>query len=269
MLIQRNKTYSAYLEDMALKNKLRRHYLSNKALRNTEVDIIMPTFNRSESLVNAIGSILDQLHQNWHLYICDDGSTDDTNKSCIEYAHDLRINYFQLPHKGVSAARNFGLSHAKSGIIFFLDSDNKWNKEYLSLMISFMDYFSLESAYCSAKLIDINQTRWLGDFFDWQACAKKNYIDINCFAIKNINIHQQFDEDLERLVDWDFVLGNTVNTKISYLPSPLVDYCNDPSKNRISTTVYQGELKKYIKLIQQRYFHLMRSKNNIDSRLQR
>ena len=78
MKFQPYKPFTLLDQDITLKNRLRREYIANDALRNEEVDVIMPTYNRYELLNKAISSVEKQLHKNWKLYICDDGSTDKT-----------------------------------------------------------------------------------------------------------------------------------------------------------------------------------------------
>ena len=104
--IQRYRLFWKHEEDLILKNKLREYYISNVSLQQTKVDIILPTFNRSDILANAIHSIRNQLHQKWRLYICDDGSTDSTFELSRRFENDSRIKLLQLAHKGVSSARN-------------------------------------------------------------------------------------------------------------------------------------------------------------------
>ena len=112
MKIQRYRPFSAQADDIVLKNILRREYLQNKRLRDIEVSIVLPTFNRSKVIGNAITSVKNQLHQKWQLYICDDGSTDNTNEIYSDHKIDNRISILKLPHKGVSHARNAGPSKA-------------------------------------------------------------------------------------------------------------------------------------------------------------
>ena len=230
----------------------------------------MPTYNRSEVLGKAIDSVLNQLHQNWRLFVCDDGSSDHSSDKFIQdgYSKDSRITYLKLNHEGVSSARNAGLRYAQNNYISFLDSDNTWSPEYLSLMLSFMNLFELDSAYCAARLIGDLGERWLGDYFSWHACAEQNYIDINCFMLKMPHNKLFFDETLERLVDWDYILEATKEARTSYLPIPLVNYCNKKSSSRISTTVYQGaEFIEKIHSIQKKHCYTLNEAKNIDVRI--
>jgi len=271
MKVQRYKPFSLLLKDIRLENHLRKNYIENKALCNIKVDIILPTYNRSEVLGNAIDSVLNQLHQNWRLFVCDDGSSDHSSDKFIQdgYSKDSRITYLKLNHEGVSSARNAGLRYAQNNYISFLDSDNTWSPEYLSLMLSFMNLFELDSAYCAARLIGDLGERWLGDYFSWHACAEQNYIDINCFMMKMPQRKLFFDETLQRLVDWDYILEATKKARISYLPIPLVDYCNKKSISRITTTVYQNtELAETIKFIQAKHCCTSEEDKNVDARLE-
>lgn len=230
----------------------------------------MPTYNRFELLNKAIGSVKKQLHKEWNLYICDDGSTDETtqeytNNVCTE---DFRIKYLPLSHQGVSAARNSGLKQSNNSYVSFLDSDNNWCPEYLSLMLTFMEIFSLDAAYCAARLIGDEEEQWLGDYFSWQACSEQNYIDINCFMIRMPHGKLFFDETLDRFVDWDYILEATKKARTSYLPIPLVNYCNKKSSRRISTTVYQdSEFTEKIQYIQSKHCYALDEAKNIDARL--
>ena len=131
-----------------------------------------------------------------------------------------------------------------------------------------MHRFSLDCAYCAAKLIDETNQQWLGDIFDWQECAKQNYIDINCFTTKSSNRCIQFDEKLQRFVDWDYILTLTKEVATSYLSCSLVNYCNKHNSNRITTTVYQnGEHIAQIKSIKDKHLQCIEYKNNKDARI--
>ena len=269
MEIRRYKPFRILDQDIKLKNKLRNKYITANSLRNTKIDIILPTYNRFELLNKAIESVKKQLHKRWTLYICDDGSTDETSQiyGGNAYIKDSRIKYINLEHKGVSAARNYGLKNGSSTIISFLDSDNTWSPEYLSLMLTFMKEFSLDSAYCAARLIGDTSEEWLGDYFNWEACANKNYIDMNCFMLKRTHHEFLFDENLKRFVDWDFILEATKESRTSYLPLPLVNYCNKQSRDRITTSEYQGvEYREWIKNIQRKH-GVDGKNNNLDFRI--
>lgn len=98
------------------------------------ISIVIPTYNRADLIPKAIQSVLDQTYQDWELIIVDNFSDDDT-KEVIESFADHRITMLQLPRTGsVAASRNFGVLHSKGEWIAFLDSDDWWFPEKLSMV---------------------------------------------------------------------------------------------------------------------------------------
>lgn len=89
------------------------------------ISCIIPTFNRSNLLRDAIESTLAQTYKNWELIVVDDGSSDNTGQVVNEYIQkDSRIKYFRNDNNGQAAARNYGLSKSHGHYIIFLDDDD-------------------------------------------------------------------------------------------------------------------------------------------------
>ena len=87
------------------------------------VSVIMPAYNASQFIGEAIGSVLRQSYNNWELLIVNDGSTDETLEKIKQY-DDNRIKVFSQENKGVSAARNVALSKMQGDYFCFLDADD-------------------------------------------------------------------------------------------------------------------------------------------------
>lgn len=97
---------------------------------NPCISVIIPTYNRCWILKEAIDSVLSQKFSDIEIIVVDDGSTDATNELLSTYG-DQVTSIFQ-ENKGVSAARNVGISIARGDYITFLDSDDMWLTEKLS-----------------------------------------------------------------------------------------------------------------------------------------
>jgi glycosyltransferase involved in cell wall biosynthesis len=95
-----------------------------------KVSVIIPTFNRSNFVGNAVDSVLRQSFKDFEVIVVDDGSTDAT-RPALEYCWS-KISYIYQVNAGVSAARNTGIQSAKGEWLAFLDSDDEWHAEYLS-----------------------------------------------------------------------------------------------------------------------------------------
>ena len=99
-----------------------------------KVSVIIPTYNRSQLIAEAVNSVLNQTEGDLEVIVVDDGSTDDTH-AVIEAIKDVRIKYFYKPNGGPASARNLGLAKATGEYIAFLDSDDYWPEDYLERMI--------------------------------------------------------------------------------------------------------------------------------------
>jgi len=98
------------------------------------VSVIMPAYNASAFISEAIQSVIDQIHDDWELLIINDGSSDDTEKEILDFT-DSRIKYFKQVNKGVGAARNLGLKKMSGDYFCFLDADDSYTDKSLSSRI--------------------------------------------------------------------------------------------------------------------------------------
>lgn len=91
--------------------------------------MIIPAYNRSGLLAEAIDSVRSQTFTDYEIIVVDDGSTDDTPS--LAESRDLR--YIRLEHTGMPGlVRNRGAAQAKGKLLAFLDSDDLWMPDKLS-----------------------------------------------------------------------------------------------------------------------------------------
>jgi glycosyltransferase involved in cell wall biosynthesis len=103
-----------------------------------EVSVIMPTYNCSLYIGEAVDSVLCQTYQNFELIIVDDGSTDETQNVLQRYKNDPRIKYERIKHSGKpSIARNIAIQMASGKYIAFCDADDIFFENMLSHKIEF------------------------------------------------------------------------------------------------------------------------------------
>ena len=113
------------------------------------ISVIMPTYNRASYLSGAIESVLGQTFQDFELIIIDDGSTDDTHTVVNPYLKDKRIRYFMQQNGGAAAARNHGLAVRQGKYVAFIDSDDTWEKNKLTLQWAVMNQLPDVGIVCS------------------------------------------------------------------------------------------------------------------------
>lgn len=88
------------------------------------ISVIIPSYNRRNSISVAIESVLKQSFADWELIIVDDGSEDNTSEEVKSFLINQRVQYVFQKNQGVCSARNKGVSHASGEWIVFLDSDD-------------------------------------------------------------------------------------------------------------------------------------------------
>lgn len=96
--------------------------------------IIMPAFDVSQYIGEAIESVLAQTREDWRLIIVDDGSTDDTVEIARSY-DDPRITVVCQENAGAAAARNRAVAESQSEFLSMLDADDAWRPDYLEKML--------------------------------------------------------------------------------------------------------------------------------------
>jgi len=104
------------------------------------VSVVMPAYNVSRYLGDAIESVRRQTFTDWELLIVDDGSQDDTLEVATRYATlDPRVIVIHQANGGISAARNTGLARAQGIVIAILDSDDVWMPEFLESQLGILE----------------------------------------------------------------------------------------------------------------------------------
>ena len=98
--------------------------------------MILPTYDRRELVTGAVKSILKQSFSDFELIVVDDGSTDGTREALAGL--DPRLRYVWQENAGVSPARNRGLELARAPIVAFLDSDNRWLPDHLTVLVEML-----------------------------------------------------------------------------------------------------------------------------------
>ena len=103
-------------------------------MANPLISCIVPVFNGERYLGEALDSILAQTYRPIEIIVVDDGSTDGTRQLVTSYGD--RVRYFWQPNAGPPRARNLGLSLAQGEYVAFLDADDLWQPNKLSLQMA-------------------------------------------------------------------------------------------------------------------------------------
>ncbi len=101
------------------------------------ISIIVPMYNVENYIMQCINSIIEQSYKNIEIILIDDGSPDNSGIIADEYSlKDKRINVIHTKNKGVSTARNLGITESKGEYIVFVDGDDFLACDYVDYMFS-------------------------------------------------------------------------------------------------------------------------------------
>lgn len=101
------------------------------------VSVVVPAYNQSAYLREALASALGQTHERLEVIVVDDGSTDDTRAVCEAFA-DPRLRYVHQANDGTRGigARNVAMLLARGDWIALLDQDDRWHPDKLARQLA-------------------------------------------------------------------------------------------------------------------------------------
>lgn len=206
-----------------------------------QVSVVIPTFNRSSTVLESVNSVLRQSFQDFEIIIVDDCSSDNT-LDMLSDIDDGRIRIIKHErNQGAGAARNTGIRTAQGEFVAFQDSDDEWLPTKLAKQLAVLKSKGPDwpAAYCGMLIVrGINQqesarTRvWYipddrptaldGDLV--QPLIANSFISTQTLIVRRDALQTvgEFDESLPALEDWDFTLRIAQVGKIAFVDEPLV-----------------------------------------------
>nr|WP_245363217.1 glycosyltransferase family 2 protein [Cohnella thailandensis] len=210
-----------------------------------EVSIIIPVFNRRDVIARALESLVNQTFTDFEVIVVDDGSTDESVEVIQQYCEaDSRFKYFYQRNKGVSVARNNGISRAKGDYLCFLDSDDYYEPTFLAEMHKEIKYRMSDVCYCGYNIVKRNIIKNKKTHFTTKGVLvkyilgkvnvhttgwmiKRNYLMENkIFYVEGVS----WGEDFEFFCE---VLSRT--NAICYIRGYLTNYTVEPTESALST----------------------------------
>ena len=122
-------------------------------LEELAFSVVVPLFNKAETILTSIASVQAQVFLNWELIVVDDGSIDNGPELVAAALGDRRIRLIRQANGGVSAARNRGIKAARNELIAFLDADDIWLPDYLKAVASLVTDFPQAQWFATSYII--------------------------------------------------------------------------------------------------------------------
>lgn len=168
---------------------------------NSTLTVIIPTYNRVKLLAKALAGYEKQSSPELigELLIVDDGSTDGTEAFVREFCGKSRlpVRYLRQSNKGPAAARNLGISEAKSHLVLFTDSDiipshdlveqhSAGHRQHPEIYTAILGYVTWSP--------EVNPTpfmRWYGEdamLFAYRSARGRTELDFRFFYTCNLSV---------------------------------------------------------------------------------
>jgi glycosyltransferase involved in cell wall biosynthesis len=223
-----------------------------------QISVIIPTYNRRNTLERSVQSVLNQTYTNLELLIIDDGS-DDGTKEYVQGIADSRVRYYQNEHNiGPAAARNRGVDLAKGDYIAFQDSDDEWLPDKLEKLTDALLYHNPDGAVMAFHRMVEDMGGGRSIVPSKELMPDENTTDIfqrmllyPIVSPQTIVIRKDcfqklggFYEKLQSLEDYEFFLRVARQYRILFVDEPLVIIYDSPDSvnkrwyDKINTELY-------------------------------
>ncbi len=203
----------------------------DKDINTPLVSVIMPAYNVSGYIQEAINSVIAQTFSNWELIIIDDGSTDSTAKIIAENGtREQRIKCFFLQNVKQSKARNVAISKARGKYIAILDSDDITFPERFTKQVAFLEA-NPEVALCGSwfRIMGSDGIIKVPENHD---VIKLELLKRNCIAHSSVMMRKEvldtlpfvYDESKLPVEDYELYVRLALKGKLHNLQEVLLDY---------------------------------------------
>ncbi len=193
-----------------------------------KISVIIPTYNRRQTLRRAVESVLNQTFRDFELIVVDDGSSDGTHE---DWQSCPNVTYLKQSHGGVSKARNAGIVNSRSQFIAFLDSDDEWKPEKLARQLHFFETHP-DSLISQTEEIWIRRGKRVNPMkkhkkyggLIFKECLPLCIVSPSAVMMKRELFHEigYFDETLPACEDYDMWLRVSAKYPIDLIEEPLV-----------------------------------------------
>ena len=209
------------------------------------ISVIIPVYNKKDTIIECLSSVLNQTIGAFEVIIVNDGSTDNSNALIEEIISNYPTNniiHIEQVNGGVSAARNKGIEVAQGSHLCFLDADDIWDNNFIFRLKNLIKDYPLADMYSlhhrirqgskvlSVKAgVELGFTGYLDNFF--QASCRGSIVKSS-----KVCIRREVFSDKENLFPEGVVAGEDLYVWIKVALQGRVAF-----DNSVSCTVIQDE----------------------------
>ena len=161
------------------------HHEKNEEMRklinyekdNPRISVLIPVYNVSEFLENALNSLLNQTFSDIELICVNDGSTDNSLEILNDFSKkDSRVKIINKENGGCGSARNRALDEATGDYVYFFDPDDELELDALEKLYKNAIYNDSDMVVFKANVLKDNKVTNFRSYFNFNRILKnKNF----------------------------------------------------------------------------------------------
>lgn len=230
------------------------------------VSIIVRTKDRPKLLARALQTIASQTYRPIEVVLVNDGGCDLDTENLRSILGDIPFNYLRLKeNRGRAHAGNVGIEHARGNYIGFLDDDDEFYPEHLSVLVPLLGQINHQVVYSdslmvykehdpqTSELVDIRKEVKFSQDFNYDYLIFENYIPFMCLLFdREVLIHSGgFDNGLDIYEDWDLLIRIGEKCPFFHIKQITANY------NQWDTELQVSQSNKNYNFIEQSYLHVL------------
>lgn len=199
---------------------------------NPMVSIIIPVYNGSNYMREAIDSALAQTYKNIEIIVVNDGSLDNTDEIAKSYGDKIR--YFAKENGGVSTALNMGISNMRGEYFSWLSHDDLYTPDKIEknifaikdgpIRIVYSDYDSIDEKGNYKGTVSAKKLHRAADY-EFGLFPILNGLVHGCSLLihkSHFEKYGLFDEELRTTQDYTLWFKMFRGQRLKYIPESLV-----------------------------------------------
>lgn len=218
------------------------------------VSVIIPAYNRENTIERAVMSVLNQTYKDLELIVVDDCSKDNTVE-VLKSIKDDRLKIIELEkNSGACVARNVGIENAQGDYIAFQDSDDEWLLDKLEKQMAIFEKEKVDLVFCAFNRFglgeDLTYPKLPEGIVERKVLLEDSRISTQTLIGKKECFENiKFDPEMPRLQDYDITIRLSKKYRIYFVNQPLVNmYVQNDSISKNNDKLLKAEsmiLSKY------------------------
>lgn len=205
--------YEALYQSLAGRKRSMETALPRTPQPAPKVSVVIPCYNHSEYLPEAVESVTNQSHQDFEIIIMDDGSRDETpavSERLLRKYPTHTIRYVRQENQGLASARNNGIRQARGQYILPLDADDIIRTTFLEETVRILDSRpEVDIVYTFQQRFGEENGVFAQEMFQLHELCENNRLNYcSLFRKKVWEITGGYNPNMKwGYEDWDFWIG--------------------------------------------------------------